>query len=208
MPKQSQGSYLIGVAGGSASGKTTFLERLKNLFPGNELAVISQDHYYKGLSEQVKDQNGRINFDLPEGVDFSRLIKDIRKLRKGIMVEMVEYTFNNPKKFPRQITISPAPVIVIEGNFIYTHLPLFRLFDLKLFIEARQDIMFERRLARDINERGMTRDQIEYQWYQHVVPSFERHLLPFRDEADMVIVNNNDLDISTSVIADHIRTQL
>lgn len=196
------------MAGGSASGKTTFLHALRERFGVDQLAIVSQDHYYKALSEQERDGNGEINFDLPSGVDFQRLISDLKKLKKGKKVELVEYTFNNPNKFPEKIDIEPAPVIMVEGLFIYTESKLSRMFDLTLFIEARRDVMFERRLARDLDERGMTREQIEYQWYNHVLPSFEQHLLPYRDEVDMIIVNNRHITTSIGVIEDHIQSRV
>jgi uridine kinase len=200
--------YIIGIAGGSASGKTTVIEELKKYFKNSELTVISQDHYYRGLSEQVIDQNGEINFDRPEGIDFTRLVKDIKKLRKGEDVHLVEYTFNNPKKFPKPIVFKPARVVVIEGLFIYQHKALQKFMDLKVFIDARLDVMLERRLRRDSKERGMTRKQIIYQWENHVMPAYEEFLLPHRDDVDLILVNNTHFKNSFQVLCDHIQAKL
>lgn len=196
--------YVIGIAGGSASGKTTLIKRLRALYDSTSLCVISQDHYYKPLSEQVVDDNGEINFDLPEGIDFGRLVKDVRRLKQGKEVQIVEYTFNNPSVFPKEIVFKPAPVIVIEGLFIYTDSKLDAMFDLKLYVEASLDIMLQRRLARDKEERGMTMEQIEYQWKEHVLPAYESYLLPYRENVDLIIVNNTHFDRSFDVLTDHL----
>ncbi|MFT5511726.1 MAG: uridine kinase [Bacteroidia bacterium] len=196
--------YIIGIAGGSASGKTTLIKRLHKLYKPEEICVVSQDHYYKPLSEQVIDENGEINFDLPKGIDFGRLVKDIRKLKKGKDVNIVEYTFNNPNIFPKQITFKASPIIVIEGLFIYTDPKLNDLFDLKLYVEASLDVMLKRRLNRDAKERGMTTSQIEYQWNEHVLPAYKEYLLPYRDDVDLIIVNNTHFNRSFAVLINHL----
>ncbi len=196
--------YLIGIAGGSASGKTTFIRELHRQFNDQEICVISQDHYYKPLSEQVADENGEINFDDPNGIDFGRLKRDIRALKRGKKVDIVEYTFNNPNKFPQPLTFHPAPVVIVEGLFIYTDEQLGKLFDLKLYIEADLDVMLQRRMERDTKERGMNKQQVHYQWENHVLPSYERFLLPYREHVDMVILNNTHFKESLKVVVNHI----
>ncbi|MCB9245749.1 MAG: uridine kinase [Flavobacteriales bacterium] len=196
--------YCIGIAGGSASGKTTFISKLNRIFAPTEVCVVSQDHYYKPLSEQPLDENGEINFDRPDGIDFQRLLRDLSKLRSGKAVDIVEYTFNNPGKFPRSIRFHPAPVLIVEGLFIYTHARLNKLFDLKVYIEADPDIMLKRRMTRDTRERGMNREQVIYQWENHVMPAYERFLLPYREHVDMIVLNNTHFEQSLAVMVNHI----
>jgi len=196
--------YIVGIAGGSASGKTTFITKLKKHYHNGQLCIISQDHYYKALSEQTVDENGNVNFDLPDGIDFRRLVKDINKLKAGKDAKIVEYTFNNPQKFPKTITFEPAPIIIIEGLFIYTDAKLSKLFDLKLFIDAEMDVMLERRLQRDTKERAYSEDQIRYQWDFHVKPSYDKYLLPYRNEVDLVIVNNKSFKRGLEVLKNHL----
>ncbi|MBI1307790.1 MAG: uridine kinase [Bacteroidetes bacterium] len=195
--------YIVGIAGGSASGKTTFINKLREVYHHQELCVISQDNYYRSLTEQLVDENGEVNFDLPEAIDFKRLIKDVKSLMQGKSVSMIEYTFNNPNAFPKEIRFDPAPVIIVEGLFIFSNKPLAKLFDLKIFIEARTDIMFERRLKRDLNERGIPEEMIRYQWESHFLPAYQQHMMPHRDEVDMVIMNNSHFDNSFQVLLDH-----
>jgi uridine kinase len=200
--------YIIGIAGGSASGKTTLIKELNARYSEEQICVISQDHYYKPLSEQVVDENGEVNFDLPEGIDFKRLARDIRSLKKGRQVKIVEYTFNNPDIFPRQLIFKPAPILVVEGLFIYTSKALSSMIDLKLYIHADLEVMLNRRLVRDAEERGMTKDQIMYQWEQHVLPAYENYLLPYKNSVDMVIENNTDFNESFNQLVIHLNQLL
>ncbi len=208
MELKKQSPVLVGITGGSASGKTTFIKKLSEIFNANQICVISQDHYYKPLSEQIQDENGEVNFDLPEAIDFDRLLKDIKQLQKGQQVELVEYTFNNPKKFPKKLTWMPRPIIIIEGLFIFYHPKVAKVFDLKLFIEANQEVMLKRRLSRDFAERAMTKEQILYQWNNHVKPSYDKYLLPYREDVDMIIMNNTHFDNSLNIIVNHFNTFL
>lgn len=197
--------YIAGIAGGSASGKTTFIKRLTEVFGPQELCVISQDHYYKPASEQQKDEQGMINFDLPEGIDFKRLYRDIQQLRRGKRVELIEYTFNNPAKFPTTVVLEPAPVLMIEGLFIYTEPKISKLMQLKMYIDAREEVKLNRRLQRDVKERGMQEETVLYQWNRHVIPAYERYLLPYKDEVDLVIINNEHFENSLSMVISHIK---
>ena len=201
-------AYLIGIAGGSASGKTSFIQQLQSLFGANEITVLSQDHYYKPIEDQIRDENGKINFDLPESIDLERFLRDLNTLENGQDLSILEYTFNNPDKAPESITIKANPIIVVEGLFIFENRAISERLNLKLFIEANEEIKYSRRLYRDLNERGIPVSDIEYQWFQHVKPSFEKYLLPHRETVDMVIVNNTHFNHSLMVVKNHIQAIL
>lgn len=186
--------FLVGLAGGSASGKTTFIRKLSEVFGQDQVCVITQDNYYKGLSEQLRDENGMVNFDHPTGIDFSRIKKDLRKLLKGETVKLVEYTFNNPDIFPKEITYSPAPIVLLEGLFVFADKSLNAMYDYRLYIDADDDVTLDRRLKRDTAERGMTEDEIMYQWENHVKPAYREFLKPHKPSADYVIRNNENFD--------------
>lgn len=197
-------AYIIGIAGGSASGKTTFIEKLQQTFTPGQLTVLSQDHYYKPLHLQQTDANGEVNFDLPESLDMAKFLYDIELLESGKPLILKEYTFNNPGKEPQSITIVPSQVIVVEGLFIFEDPLISQKLNLKLFIDATEEIKFNRRLNRDSNERGLSHEIIHYQWNNHVKPSYEKFLLPHKETVDMVIVNNTHFDNSLRVVVDHI----
>lgn len=202
------GKFRVGLAGGSASGKTSFVRALQQEFSPNQLAVISQDNYYKPLSQQERDSFGQVNFDRPEGVDFERLIKDVRSLSKGKEVSMIEYTFNDPSKFPKSFIIQPAPIILVEGLFVYAAERLKRLLDYRLYIDTRVDIAKERRLKRDLQERGMKVEDVNHQWEHHVIPAYQNYLLPHIEDVNMVIENHADFTLHLEKVVQVFRQKL
>lgn len=203
-----QKPYLVGIAGGSASGKTFLLNSLLNHFEKEEICLISQDHYYKPIETQLVDENGQINFDLPEGIERERLYEDICQLLAGKTIKKQEYTFNVHKENPEILCINPAPIIVIEGLFIFHYKELFDLFDYKVFVDADHDIKLNRRLMRDQLERGYTEDMILYQWYNHVMPAYDAYLLPYKPSCEYVIHNNDDISKEINVLSNYLRQRL
>lgn len=201
-------AYIIGIAGGSASGKTYFLRSIRNHFKEEEVCIVSQDNYYKPVHEQAKDLRGMINFDLPEGIDDRRFLDDIVRLSLGQTVEMEEYTFNQAGVRGRQLRLIPAPVILVEGLFIFYFERISKLLNLKIYMDSRDDIKLSRRLDRDEAERGLDRETILYQWHHHVFPTYKRYLLPYRDEADIIVTNNYAFEKGLEVITDHISARV
>lgn len=200
--------YLIGISGGSASGKTHFLKQLSNQFKENEVSVISQDDYYLPIHKQVKDKNGIENFDLPESIDFELFSEHLHALRSGKTIEKVKYTFNNPAISPEVKISFPTPVILIEGLFIFHIKEIKNKLDFKIFLEAKDELKLERRISRDISERAYTIEQIKYQWDNHVLPAYKSYLLPYKDYVDLVINNNTDFNNALEVLIHHIKALL
>ena len=137
--------YIIGIAGGSASGKTSFLKDLKDKMPKGSVCIISQDNYYKPIEEQQTDENGEVNFDLPESIDRNHFYDDLKKLRQGDTIKIKEYTFNNKDKEPGHLLVKPAPVIVMEGLFIFHYEEIKKALDLRIYIDAHESVKLERR---------------------------------------------------------------
>ena len=156
--------YLVGITGGSASGKTQFLKSLREKFSEDEVCFISQDDYYKPLEFQVRDENGEVNFDLPEAIEYDRFHTDLLTLLAGKVVKKQSYNFNNPDEEVKWFEFRPAPVIIIEGLFIFHFKDIFDLFSLKIFVDADENIMLRRRMQRDVQERGIPVDMVNYQW--------------------------------------------
>jgi uridine kinase len=203
-----QKPYLVGIAGGSASGKTYLLKSLLNHFEESEICLISQDHYYRPIETQPVDENGHINFDLPEGIEREKLHEDIKQLLSGECIYKEEYTFNVPKENKEILCIKPAPIIVIEGLFIFHYQELFDLFDYKVFVDADHDIKLNRRLMRDQVERGYTEDMILYQWYNHVMPAYDAYLLPYKPNCEFVIHNNDDITNEINILSNYLRQKI
>ncbi|MEI7978657.1 MAG: uridine kinase [Bacteroidota bacterium] len=202
---QNQKPYLVGITGGSAMGKTHFLNSLKKLFSTDELCVISQDNYYKLAYEHQLDSEGKINFDLPECIDLDAFATDLEKLHNNETIYRNEYLFQHENQVGPLLTFKPAPIIVCEGLFIFYSEAIRKQFDLKIFIQADEEIALNRRLKRDFNERNIPIEYIHYQWNNHVMPAFEKYLLPFKPQADIIINNNNHFDNSLNVLDDHFR---
>lgn len=200
--------YLIGITGGSASGKTHVLKTLRNIFSEDELCIISQDNYYKPYSEQQTDENGHLNFDLPSCIYLDELARDLKALGNQEIVNRKEYLFQVVGVEPAVLTFKPAPIIVCEGLFVFYYAEIFNQFDLKIFVNADESIALQRRLKRDVAERNIDEDFVIYQWKNHVMPAYQNYLLPFMAQADLIINNNTHMDNSIEILENHFRAVL
>ncbi|WP_297336645.1 uridine kinase [Algoriphagus sp.] len=195
-----QKPFIVGITGGSASGKTLFLERLLSTFEPDEVCLISQDNYYKPRHLQPVDAQGVHNFDMPQSIDFEQYAADIRRLQAGETIQREEYTFNNAAKKPKMLTFASAPVIVVEGIFVLYYPELAKLLDLKIFIDAKDYIRLKRRIIRDKVERGYDLDDVLYRYEMHVMPTYEKYIEPFKNDADLIVPNNQSFDKALDVI--------
>lgn len=199
--------FIVGITGGSASGKTLFLERLLSSFEPGEVCLISQDNYYKPRHQQPVDAQGFHNFDTPNSIDFGQYAADIRKIQNGETVLREEYTFNNASKKPKMLTFASAPVVVVEGIFVLYYPELAELLDLKIFIDAKDHIKLKRRIIRDKVERGYDLDDVLYRYEMHVMPTYEKYIKPFKNEADLIVPNNSSFDMALEVIRNYLRSK-
>jgi len=199
--------FIVGITGGSASGKTLFLERLLSTFDPGEVCLISQDNYYKPRHQQPIDSQGIHNFDTPFSIDFEQYATDIRKIQEGETVFREEYTFNNASKKPKMLTFAPAPVVVVEGIFVLYYPELADLLDLKIFIDAKDHIKLKRRIIRDKVERGYDLDDVLYRYEMHVMPTYEKYIEPFKSESDLIVTNNQSFDRALDVIRTYLRAK-
>ena len=200
--------YIIGIAGGSASGKTTFLRDLKARMPKGSTCIISQDNYYKPIEEQVKDENGEVNFDLPEAIDRDHFYEDLESIKNGDSIKIKEYTFNNNDKIPGYLVVKPAPIIIMEGLFIFHYEEIRKTLDLRVYIDAHENVKLERRIKRDSEERGYPEKTVRYQWENHVMPSYKKFLRPYRDACHIILTNNKSYDVGLDVLVNHLTTIL
>ncbi len=184
--------YVIGVAGGSGSGKTFFLKAFLNHFSPNEVCLVSQDDYYIQQGEMTAEQNKLHNFDLPTCIEVKKFEDDVFDLLNYKTVYKKEYTFNNPHLKPKILEIQPAPILILEGLFIYHYEKIDAIFDYRIFIDAAVEIALERRLKRDLIERNYPEEDVMYKWQNHVMPSFNEFLLPYRSKCDKIIDNSTN----------------
>jgi uridine kinase len=200
--------YLIGICGGSGSGKTSFIKRLRQTFSEEQVCILSQDDYYLPRDEQYRDENGERNFDLPKSFDKKKFRHDIERLLAGETVMLQEYVFNNPDAKPKMLEFKSAPIIIIEGLFVFHYKKIARKLDLKVFLNAKENLKVIRRILRDQVERGYPLDDVLYKYQHHVLPSYERFIQPYKEEADIVVNNNQDFERGLAVLEGFLRSKL
>ena len=200
--------FIIGITGGSASGKTLFLSRLMEQFRTDDICLLSQDNYYRPIEHQTKDHNGIENFDLPGAIDDQAFAADIERLRNGEVVSRLEYTFNNTEKVPDMLHFHPRKILVVEGIFVFHFPEVAQLLDLKIFIDARDKIKLKRRIKRDNEERGYDLQDVMYRWKYHVKPTYEEYIRPHKRSCDIVIPNNQHFEKGLDVIVSYLKNQI
>ena len=199
--------YIVGLAGGSASGKSLLIEKLFDCCAGF-VTVISLDDFYKPIEEQEVDAQGVVNFDLPQSINRSYFEECVTNLCSGQDVVIDEYHFNNPERTKtNQKTLKTNPIILVEGLFVFHFQEIWGLLDLSIFVHADDQIRYRRRKKRDITERGIPLKMIDYQWNNHVVPAYEQYLKPFRDKVDLVINNNKSFDKALRILQQHLESK-
>lgn len=200
--------YLVGISGGSGCGKTTILNSLFDAMLEGELALISQDNYYKHISDQPVDDNGKENFDTPDSFRRDELIDHINRLSKGELLTYDEYTFNNENAVAGTVTVEPAPIILIEGLFVFHFPEINDILNYKVFIDAHEEIRLERRIKRDWTERGYPEHEVLYQWENHVMPAFKAYQEPHIDQCDLIIDNTRHYREDLEHLITHLRSLL
>ncbi|MCF8244552.1 MAG: uridine kinase [Saprospiraceae bacterium] len=200
--------YLIGITGGSGSGKTSFIKALRKSFTNQEVCILSQDDYYFPREQQLTDEAGVKNFDLPTSIDKKSFREDLKQLLAGEVVQRLEYTFNNEKANPKMLRFEPAPVIIVEGIFVFHFKKIRRLLDLKVFLHAKENLKVIRRIKRDQIERNYPIDDVLYRYEKHVLPTFEQYIEPYMQDADIVVNNNSHFSTGLEVLQGFIQKKL
>ena len=194
---------LIGIAGGTGSGKSTFASRLLALFP-NEITVISYDNYYKPQDHLEFEERIKTNYDCPDALDTDLLVKHLRELQNGETVDVPNYDFKIHTRKAEMTRLAPSPVIIVDGILTFHDERLREMFDIKIFTDADADERILRRLRRDVNERGRDIDGVISQYLGTVKPMHGIYVEPTKKYADIIInggKNKTALDIVATRIA-------
>ena len=178
---------VIGLAGGSGSGKTTVAQEILHRVGPDRIAFLQHDSYYKDLSGLPPTQHAQINFDHPHSLETDLLINHIASLRSGKSVEVPIYDFSTDRRTEKTFTIQPQRVILVEGILIFTEAGLRDMFDVKIFVDTDSDLRFIRRLERDITERGRTTESVIKQYQSTVRPMHLEFVEPSKRYADIII---------------------
>lgn len=178
---------VIGIAGGTGSGKTTLTNRLKEKF-GDDVSVISHDNYYKSQDDIPFEQRIKANYDHPDSFETDLLISHIKQLKAGKSIECPIYSFTEHTRTKETRTIKPTKVIIIDGILIFQNPELLSLMDIRIFVDADPDVRILRRILRDVKERGRSLDSVVTQYLSTVKPMHEQYVEPSKRNADIIVL--------------------
>lgn len=199
---------IIGIAGGTGSGKTTVVNQILNEIPENEVAVISQDSYYKETHELSYEERTKINFDHPNSIDFELLVEHLKQLKVGNIVNQPVYSFVTHDRTKNTVVTHPTKVLIIEGILIFNNPELRDLCDIKIFVHADTDERLIRRLKRDIQERGRDLHEVLNRYQDTLKPMHLQFIEPTKNFADMIIPNDRYNTVAVDIVRTVIREKL
>lgn len=199
---------IIGICGGTGSGKTTVANRLLQAVGAHEVAFIQQDSYYRNLADLQPDYRHKVNFDHPDAIDNDLLVSHVAALRRGESVSLPLYDFKNHLRRPETVRVEPKLITIVEGILIFAEPRLLPEMDVKVFVDTPDDIRFIRRLRRDIAERGRTVDSVIEQWIETVRPMHQQFVEPSKRQADVIIPEGGHNKVSIDLLSGKIRERL
>lgn len=191
---------IIGIAGGTGSGKTTVVHQIMNELPDTEVGVISQDSYYKETHNLSFDERALINFDHPRSIDFELLVRHLKALKAGETIDQPVYSFIQHNRTDDTVSTHPRKVMIVEGILILTNPELRELFDIKIYVHADSDERLVRRLKRDISERGRDIDEVLTRYQNTLKPMHEQFIEPSKAFADIIIPNDKYNTVAIDVV--------
>jgi len=199
---------IIGICGGTGSGKTTVANRILQSVSANEVAFIQQDSYYRNLDQMPLDIRQRVNFDHPDALDNDLMVEHVRALKAGQAVDLPIYDFKNHARRRETLRMEPKLITIVEGILIFAETRLLEEMDIKVFVDTPDDIRFIRRLRRDIAERGRTADSVIEQYLATVRPMHMQFVEPSKRCADVIIPEGGHNLVSIDLLSGKIRERL
>jgi len=199
---------IIGIAGGTGSGKTTVVQQIVEELQNDEVCIISQDSYYKDTSHLSYQDRVKINFDHPNSIDFELLVSHLEQLREGNSFEQPVYSFVDHNRTGETVTTHPRQVVIVEGILILTHPEIREHFDIKIFVHADSDERLIRRLKRDIAERGRDLEEVLTRYQTTLKPMHQQFIEPTKEFADIIIPTNRYNTVAVNVIRSIINQKL
>ena len=198
---------VIGIAGGTGSGKSTITRRLMQRF-GNDVTAISYDNYYKAQHEVPFEERVKVNYDHPDAFDTERFLKDLRALKAGRTVQCPVYDFAIHDRLEQTRTVRPAKVILVEGILIFASQELCDEMDIRIFVDTDADVRVLRRIVRDVRDRGRSLESVVNQYLNTVKPMHEQFVEPSKKRADIIIPEGGHNLVALDMIMERVRAHL
>lgn len=197
---------VIGIAGGTGSGKTTLAKKIQESLRPN-VVLIEQDCYYRDLSDLPVEERSETNFDHPESIDFECFAQDIAVLKEGRSIQKPIYSFTSHTRISKTVEVASAEVIIVEGILIFTEEKMRDLLDLKIYVQTDDDVRILRRIERDIRERGRDFESVNRQYLTTVKPMHNQFVEPSKKYADVIIPGHADTSAAVNLILDGLRSR-
>lgn len=197
---------VIGVAGGTGSGKSTLVKRLQEAFRNEDVATLCHDYYYKAHPELSYQERTQLNYDHPESFDTDMLVEHIRALKNNQTIERPVYSFVEHNRTDEKVTVKPSKVIIIDGILIFENKELRELMDIKVFVDTDADIRLARRILRDVRDRGRTMESVITQYTNTVKPMHEEFVEPSKRHADVIIPEGGFNSVAVQMLIQNIRS--
>lgn len=200
-------TYIVGIAGGSASGKTTIVEQIRNHF-GDRIQVIGHDCYYRAHDDMPFAQRCKLNYDHPDAFETDRMVRDILQLKAGNSIQLPVYDYADHNRSPETVTVQPKPIMILEGILVLEDPQLRSLMDLKVYVDTDADERIMRRISRDTLERGRSIDSIITQYRETVKPMHDKYVEPSKYYADVIIPWGGENKVGIDMLMEYLNTKL
>ena len=197
-------TLVIGIAGGTGSGKTTLTKKLLEIF-GEDVSVIYHDNYYKAHDDMPYEERTKLNYDHPDAFDTDRMIEHLDALIRGETVECPTYDFTRHTRAKETVTVRPAKILIVEGILIFQHIGLCGRMDIKIFVDTDADVRILRRIKRDVRDRGRSLESVINQYLTTVKPMHEQFVEPSKKRADIIIPEGGKNAVAVSMVTEHIK---
>ena len=199
---------IIGVAGGTASGKSTLVKKLQDAFIGESVITVCHDFYYKAHNELTYEERTQLNYDHPDAFDTDMMIEDILKLKEGQSIYRPVYSFVNHNRTDKTVKVNPAQVIIIDGILILENKELRNLMDVKVYVDTDADVRLGRRLLRDVQERGRSIESVLTQYFCTVKPMHDEFVEPSKRYADLIIPEGGFNSVALKMLIQNIKSMI
>ena len=197
---------VIGVAGGTGSGKSTLVKRLQEAFRGDDVATICHDFYYKAHPELTYEERTKLNYDHPDAFDTWLLVEHIKALKEGKTVECPTYSFVEHNRTEQTLTVQPSKVVIVDGILIFENEELRNTMDIKVYVDTDADVRLARRILRDVRERGRSMESVISQYTTTVKPMHEQFVEPSKRYADVIIPEGGFNSVAVEMLIQNIRS--